>query len=104
MAVVLCKKCNAADVRFRARPTGLTVWLAFLVAAFRQAPDMTSKLRRDCDPDCKPESPYNGTQAPPGYAFSNDQPNCFASYTAILESFMKYPGLPAYFIRPATAT
>jgi hypothetical protein len=27
-----------------------------------------------------------------GYALSNDQPNCFASYTAILESFMNYPG------------
>jgi hypothetical protein len=26
------------------------------------------------------------------YAFSNDQPNCFASYTAKIESFMKYPG------------
>jgi hypothetical protein len=27
-----------------------------------------------------------------GYAFSNDRPNCFASHTANLESFMKYPG------------
>ena len=38
MAVVLCKKCNTADARFRTRPAGLTVWTAFFVAAFRQAP------------------------------------------------------------------
>ena len=28
-----------------------------------------------------------------GYAFSNDQPKCFASYNANFESFMKYLGL-----------
>jgi hypothetical protein len=27
-----------------------------------------------------------------GYASSNDQPNCFASYNANLESFMNNPG------------
>lgn len=47
---------------------GFTVWPASPVAAFRQAFDMTSKLRRDCEPDTKAEPLYNGLQAPFGSA------------------------------------
>ena len=76
MAVVLCKKCNTADVRFRARPAGLTVRPALIVTASRQAPDMSSKLRRDCGPDRKPEAPYKWPSAPSGYAsLSSAAPN-----------------------------
>jgi len=38
MAVVLCKRRNTADMRFRPRPEGLTAWSALFVAAFRRAP------------------------------------------------------------------
>ena len=38
MAIVLGKKCNAADVRFRPRPSGLYGCTALCVATFRQAP------------------------------------------------------------------
>jgi hypothetical protein len=37
MAVALGKKCNAATVRFRARPSGPTGCSALRVASFRQA-------------------------------------------------------------------
>jgi hypothetical protein len=37
MAVALGKKCNAATVRFRARPSGPTGCSALCVASFRQA-------------------------------------------------------------------
>jgi hypothetical protein len=38
MAVVLRKRRNTADMRFRSRPLGLSAWTALFVAAFRQAP------------------------------------------------------------------
>ena len=59
MALVLCKKCNAVDVRFRPRPAGLAGGLALRVTSFHHAISMFSSLSLDCIPACKPEILYN---------------------------------------------
>ena len=59
MALVLCKKCNAVDVRFRPRPAGLAGGLALSVTSFHHAISMLSSLSLDCKPACKPEILYN---------------------------------------------
>jgi|TARA_R100000908_G_scaffold61526_1_gene39658 hypothetical protein len=51
MAVALGKKHNAADVRFRTRPAGLSVEPALGVALFRRAVSPTSKSRLDGELD-----------------------------------------------------
>jgi hypothetical protein len=75
MAVALGKKCNAATVRFRARPSGPTGCSALRVASFRQADACLDrhgwrkcrfcrsknlpKWRLDCETACRPEAVCN---------------------------------------------
>ena len=50
MAVALFKRRNAADVRFRPRPEGLSGWPARSKALSRHNTTMPSKVRLDCGP------------------------------------------------------